>query len=57
MLDAPAPTLFLMNLALVLTPEEALALAAELAAYAIANGVESSPTPPRPVFTVEVALN
>ena len=56
-LDAPALTLFLMNLALVLSPEEALALAADLAAFALANGVESSPTPPRPVFTVEVALD
>lgn len=57
MSDPPAITLFLMNLALVLSPEEALALAADLAAFALANGVESSPTPARPALTVEIALD
>lgn len=57
MSDTPALIFSFMHLALVLTPEEAIALAAELAAYALANGVESSPTPPRPVFTVEIALD
>lgn len=52
-----APIVFLMNLALVLSPEEALALAADLAAFALANGVESSAIPARPALTVEIALD
>jgi len=46
-----------MKTALVLSPEETLALAADLAAFALANGVESYPIPPRPIFLGEVALD